>query len=596
MHSRDRAALARGEEIAAENRLGAQIRDTLGLFRASGFGHRAVLLVAALVAVIGLTAYMQIRLNAWNEPFYDALTRKDMAAFVTQLGVFATLAGILLVLNVSQLWLDQTMKLTLRRGLFRALVRDWMAPGRALRLSRAGKIGENPDQRLQADIDQLADLSAALGIGLFQATLLLGSFIGVLWRKSEGFTLTFAGQIHEIPGFMVWCALFYAAAASWLSWRVGRPLVALRAEESAREATLRFDLVRVSEAAGRIALERGERAETARIETSFAGVVGIVEAVILATANLTWVTAGYGWFTLVAPILVAAPFYFTSDMSIGELMLVAGAFTQVQGSLRWFVSNFAVIATWRATLFRVASFHRAIRAVDRAEADDGAPRIDRREGAARIELSGLHVVTPHVGVRLDPPEISLAPGDRVLLQGGSGSGKTLLFDTLAGLWTRAEGRLAMPAPDRVMYMPTRAYVPPGRLDLALCYPEPAERYGRDDMAAALSATGLGHLTGSLAEEGRWDQLLSESDKQCLVFARALLRGPDWLVMDDVLDQLDPEALGRIEALLQGQMARIGVLGIGDGATPSPVFGRVVEIVAEPGSGRPAPQPRRAPEG
>ncbi|MCE8468971.1 hypothetical protein LZ189_07915, partial [Rhodovulum sulfidophilum] len=102
--------MARGEEIAAENRLGAQIRDTLGLFRASGFGRRAVLLVAALVAVIGLTAYMQIRLNAWNEPFYDALTRKDMAAFVTQLGVFATLAGILLVLNVSQLWLDQTMK------------------------------------------------------------------------------------------------------------------------------------------------------------------------------------------------------------------------------------------------------------------------------------------------------------------------------------------------------------------------------------------------------------------------------------------------------------------------------------------------------
>ncbi|BAQ69746.1 ABC transporter ATP-binding protein/permease [Rhodovulum sulfidophilum] len=136
--------MARGEEIAAENRLGAQIRDTLGLFRASGFGRRAALLVAALVAVIGLTAYMQIRLNAWNEPFYDALTRKDMAAFVTQLGVFATLAGILLVLNVSQLWLDQTMKLTLRRGLFRALVRDWMSPGRALRLSRAARSARIP--------------------------------------------------------------------------------------------------------------------------------------------------------------------------------------------------------------------------------------------------------------------------------------------------------------------------------------------------------------------------------------------------------------------------------------------------------------------
>ena len=71
-------------------------------------------------------------------------------------------------------------------------------------------------------------------------------------------------------------------------------------------------------------------------------------------------TAGYGWLTLVAPILVAAPAYFSGTLTFGGLMMAAGAFTQMQSSLRWFVDNFSTIADWRATLLRVADFRRAL--------------------------------------------------------------------------------------------------------------------------------------------------------------------------------------------------------------------------------------------
>ena len=84
----------------------------------------------------------------------------------------------------------------------------------------------------------------------------------------------------------------------------------------------------------------------------FESVLDVSRRIVGAVTRLTWVTAGYGWFTIIAPILVAAPGYFAGTMTFGELMMVVGAFNQVQQSLRWFVDNFSNIADWRATLLQ----------------------------------------------------------------------------------------------------------------------------------------------------------------------------------------------------------------------------------------------------
>lgn len=561
--------------------LGGQIGEMLALLRAGRCGGRILLLVAALVVVIAATAWYQVLLNAWNKPFYDSLTRKDLPAFLDQLKVFAELALVLLALNVGQLWLDQTLKLTLRRGLFGSLLAAWMKPGRADAIARSGLIGENPDQRMQIDADTLADLTAALGIGLFQSTLLLLAFIGVLWEQSGVVTIPVGGSSYDIHGFMVWCALLYSLTASWLSWRVGRRLVDLNAERSAREASFRFELVRANEARDAIALHHGEAAEQSRIWGVFGTVVDITRGVIRATVGLTWVTAGYGWFALVAPIVAASPFYFTGRMTIGELMLIVGAFNQVQSSLRWFVSNFSAIANWRATLLRVTSYHRALVALDTIKASD-APRIARREEGDAIEISGLCVMTPYLCVRLGTDPLHVGRGERVLLHGTSGSGKTMLFRALAGLWQVGRGEVTMPAKGRALYMPTHAYVPPGPLIDSVCYPRPASDYAPGQVAAALQAVGLGHLADDLATSARWDQSLDAGERQCIAFARAVLQKPDWLVMDDALVQIDPEAQARIVALLEGPLAHVGLLGIGNGTEPPPLFARSVTIISEPG--------------
>src|SRR5262249_2247593 len=169
----------------SKDNLFTEVTRLVGAFWASRERNQLLMLAVGLVAVVAATAYLQIRLNAWNQPFYDALTHKDIPAFIKQLGVFAELAAILLVLNVTQVWLNQTSRVVLRQGLVHDLLNEWLRPMRAFRLSNAGAIGQNPDQRLHADAQHLTELVTDLGIGLLQSTLLLLSFIGVLWVSSQ---------------------------------------------------------------------------------------------------------------------------------------------------------------------------------------------------------------------------------------------------------------------------------------------------------------------------------------------------------------------------------------------------------------------------
>ncbi|MGI9452843.1 MAG: chaperone modulator CbpM, partial [Geminicoccaceae bacterium] len=165
-----------------------------------------------------------------------------------------------------------------------------------------------------------------LGIGLLRSALLLMSFVGVLWWLSDQVLFAVGEDRFTIPGYLVWCALAYALSGSWLTWRMGRPLIRLNAERYAREAELRFALVRVNEHAEGIALHGGEADERGSLNKPIEGVVEITRQLAYKLARLTWITSGYGWLALVVPILVAAPGYFQDSLSFGELMMAVGAF------------------------------------------------------------------------------------------------------------------------------------------------------------------------------------------------------------------------------------------------------------------------------
>jgi vitamin B12/bleomycin/antimicrobial peptide transport system ATP-binding/permease protein len=553
--------LAEEAQAAAEAGLGPQAWMMVRAFWASPQRNKLLLLGVALVIVISATAFAQIRLNAWNQPFYDAIQRKDLDEFLRQLIVFAVIAGVLLCLNVAQTWLREKTKLKLREGLVRDLFDEWLEPRRAFRLASAGEIGSNPDQRIHEDARHLTELATELGVGLLQSTLLLLSFIGVLWMLSANVTFHWHGESFEIPGYMVWAALFYAGTASWLSWRVGRPLIQLQADRYAREAELRFALVRLNEHVDSVALQGGEADEKGRLNFELNRVLAVMQRIVNGLTRLTWITAGYGWFTIIAPILVAAPGYFGGDLSFGAMMVTVGAFFQVQQSLRWFIDNFSTIADWRATLLRVASFREAVTTLDHI--GKTASRIEFGEAEeGRFIIERLEIASPTGCTMLSERHVTIKPGERVLIVGEPGTGKTILFRALAGLWPWGAGRIALPKGEHVTYVPRQPYVPPGTLRSALSYPAPESAYEDAALVAALESCGLAHLAGSLDRSARWDRELNDDEQQCLVFARLPLIKPRWLVIDEVLDALDDEVRERMMAMLRDKLPEAAIIYIG----------------------------------
>ncbi|AZO45588.1 ABC transporter ATP-binding protein/permease [Mesorhizobium sp. M7D.F.Ca.US.005.01.1.1] len=542
-----------------------------------------------IMAVIIATSIGQVLLNRWNQPFYDALARRDMAAFVHQLLVFAMIAGGLLVLNIGQTWLNQMIRLKLREALTLDLIDQWMRPARAFRLANAGAIGVNPDQRMQQDAAHLSDLSTDLGVGLLQSCILLASFVGVLWELSSGFVFHIGGTSLAIPGYMVWAAILYAGIASWLSWLVGRPLIRLNSDRYTREAELRSSMVRVNENVDAIALYHGEADARRRLELDLGTVLGAMRRIYTAQINLSWVTDTYGWITVVAPILVASPVYFAGDISFGGLMMAVGAFNQVHSSLRWFINNIGSIADWRATLMRVADFRIALDETDVLH--DTEKRIVFGENAnGSMTFETLEVASPEGCTKLADQHVEIRAGERVMITGDRGAGKTLFFRAIAGLWPWGRGRIGLPAGETLIFVPRVPYFPAGTLREVLDHPNGVAPASDADISAVLAEVGLERLSSSLDRAGRWDHELGDDEQRSLAFARLALRQPKWVIIDEAMDAFDGPSLRRVLSMLEKRLPGAAILNIGRGLHNNQFFPRALTIVKD--SGAPALKPAR----
>jgi putative ATP-binding cassette transporter len=430
---------------------------------------------------------------------------------------------------------------------------------------------------------------------MLQAFTLLVSFIGVLWTLSSYASFEFRGEEIIIPGYMVWIAIGYAAMGSGLTWLVGRPLIRLNTIRYAREADLRFALVRVNESAESVALYNGEPDERRSLNLVVDSVLQATRRLSGALARLTWITSGYGWLGIVVPILAAAPGYFAGRLTFGEMMMVVGAFNHVQGALRYFVDNFPKIADWRSALLRVTTFRQAATVLDRTIEENRRIEVSQHpEGW--LSFNNLSIALSDGSIIIDDATAEVRTGERVLIIGVSGSGKSTLFRAVAGLWPWGAGQIQTPVPEEMMFLPQRPYLPLGTLRAALSYPAAPDAFDDELVRNALKRCGLNDFLDVLDENRRWDQSLSLGQQQRVAFARLILHKPRWVFMDEATSALDDDNQESMLSLFDNELAGATVLSIGHRPGLEEFHSRTLHIrKTEEGAillAKPRPHPRK----
>jgi putative ATP-binding cassette transporter len=530
-----------------------------------------------LLVVLGLTlalVAMEVAFNFWQARFYNALQDRDFDRFLRELLFFCALAAVFIVCAVYQLYLQQALQIRWRRWLTQQMLAAWLADFAYYRIHLADPATDNPDQRIAEDLRLFVDKTLDLGLGLLNAVVTLLSFLFVLWELSGDATILGL----TIPGYMVWVALVYAGLGTWITHLIGRRLVPLNFENQKVEADFRYGLVRVREHVEGIAFHRGEADEQAALGRTYAELLVNWWAIAGRTKMLTWFTAFYGQAAAVFPVVVAAPRYFAGDIQIGELFQTASAFGQVRGSLSWIVSNYTVIAAWKATVDRLSSFQRAIDAARAAAAAGDGPR--RGAGGTALAGEALTVRLPNGTALIEGASLAVAPGEAVLLTGRSGTGKTTLLRALAGIWPFGGGRVSVPDGAFALFLPQRPYLPVGTLRAAIAYPRNAAGQADAAVIEALEAAGLAQLAGRLDEAGDWSKRLSGGEQQRLAFARALLLRPDFVVLDEATASLDAASEAALYGALRQRLPAAGILSVAHRESVAQFHDRRVELVRD----------------
>lgn len=513
-------------------------------------------LLATVVGLALMGVWLEVQFNTWNRDFYNTFESKDQAEFFRQLGTFTLLAAIFIVNGVYRTYFQQMLMIEWRTWMTERYLADWLRDRAYYRLQLLDKGTDNPDQRIADDLNIFVDLTLSLGLGLLSAVVTLASFIGILWSISGAATLFGL----EIPGYMVWVALAYAVAGTWLAHLIGRPLIRIGFDQQRYEANFRFSLVRLRENAEGVALYRGEPGELVNFRGRFADVIAIWWAKMLKQKQLGWFQSFYGQAAIIFPFVVASPRFFSGAMPLGGIFQIASAFGQVQGALSWFVNAYASFANWKATVDRLTGFTEAL-AHAREEADrlDG----DRLEGEpAALTLERMELALPQGQPLLASTTLTLKQGESVLVTGPSGAGKSTLFRAIAGIWPYWRGRILLPKGATLLFLPQRPYLPIGSLKYAACYPGDAARVPDEEARKALQEVGLAQLAAELGREENWAQLLSGGEQQRLAIARALLNKPDWLFMDEPTASLPDDAQAALYKLLKEKLPATTLVSIG----------------------------------
>jgi vitamin B12/bleomycin/antimicrobial peptide transport system ATP-binding/permease protein len=516
------------------------------------------LTIAGFVLVVG-NIVVQYGINLWNRSFFNALQNHDVSFAYQAIVLFFILAFLAALVAVLQLIFRMKLQILWRQWLTRRLVGQWLDEQRFYRLSIAVPELDAPEFRIAEDAKVATEPVVDFGYGIANALLTAVVFFGVLWSASG--SATFLGW--RIPGFMVYAAIIYSVIMSASMMLFGRALIARIENRNKTEAQLRYEMGRVRENAESIAMVGGADDEVKGLEATMREVSAAWTQVVARQGWLTWLMGGNGVMAPVLPLLLAAPNYLSGEITLGALTQSAAAFVQVQVALNWLVDNYARIAEWLASAGRVTGLWTAFSDLDASVGVDESDRIsivDSPDGD--IHLDGLAVAQHDGRIMIDEADTVITAGQKVLLMGESGTGKSTLIRAIAGLWPWGSGSVRLPAGARVAFLPQRPYMPLGTLRQVLSYPDDGTTSSDDVLQQALTRCGLKRLIARMDAEEKWDSVLSGGELQRIGFARLLVMQPDIVIMDEATSALDTESQDSMMELFRNDLGNVTLISVG----------------------------------
>ncbi len=537
------------------------------------------------LALIFANLAINVGINRWNKAFFDALERKDGSTLFVNVITIVVLITVGAGLAVAMVRCRMTLQVKWRQWLTGDVLSRWLSEQRYYRLAVTDETQINPEYRIADDVRMASEPVVEFVIGFVNAVLVAVTFVGILFWVGGSITFEVAGLSLWIPGYIAIAAVLYALATSALTYFIGSPLVARVAAKNESEAQFRYELTRVRENSESIALINGADDERKRLNETFADVAERWIDVIRQHCQLTWLLNGNAFFAPILPVLLATPKYLTGELTLGSVMQIAAAFTAVLAAVNWFADNFIRLAEWSASAKRVDELHIAMDEMDHDSAR-GTSIVVENTSTGDIQFSNLSITHRDGHVVIDDADITVAPGERVLLGGESGTGKSTLIRAIAGLWPWGDGRIILPAGAKLAFVPQRPYIPLGTLRDALAYPIEGSLLTDERATTVLKDVGLSYLAANLDnEEERWDQTLSGGERQRVAFGRLLLELPTVIIMDEATAALDIESEFRLLTLLFERLPNSTIFSVGHRPGLQELHSRLLTLQRRASGGR-----------
>ena len=521
------------------------------------------------VLIVTLTLF-SVRLSlvhsTWYNNMYTALQEFNQTVFWEQMILFCFIAGFSVAAALISYYLNQRFSINWIEWLNTELLEKWMDKRAYYKSQYMGNNLDNPDQRIQQDIQSYVKTTLSLSTGVIDAVTSMISYTILLWGLAG--TMTLLGI--EIPRAMVYLVFAYVIFTTLIAFWLGKPLIRLNFANEKLNANYRYSLIRVKEYAESIAFYAGEKVEKSRLYKQFRAVIDNMWDIVFRALKFSGFNLVVSQISVVFPLLIQVGRYFEKQIKLGDLMQTLQVFGKLHSNLSFFRNTYDSFAEYKATLDRLTGFHYSVEAAQKQS------KTDITDHPTDVIFQHLSVKSPMGKILIKDLNLTLTQGNSLLIQGQSGVGKTTLLRTIAGLWSYAEGKIFCPQ-HNTLFLSQRPYLPQGNLLTALYYPDTTENVDLAKITRVLEQVQLAHLQDRLEQEQDWSRILSLGEQQRLAFARLLLHKPKVAFLDEASASLDEGMEYAMYRLVREELPNTTIISVGHRSTLVPLHQQQLEL-------------------